>query len=66
MIQFYNSISQHGRVNGQNMVFVTGATQFGKTEFINKTINVYKSKKLRNQSNVPEFGILDAPEAFEN
>ena len=45
MIQFYNSISQHGRVNGQNMVFVTGATQFGKTEFINKTIDIYKSRK---------------------
>lgn len=31
MHRFYNSISQNGRVNGQHIVFVTGAEGVGKS-----------------------------------
>lgn len=31
---FFNSTSQNGRVNGQNLVFVVGMENSGKSQFI--------------------------------
>lgn len=45
MQKFYNSASQNGRCNGQNLVFVTGAEGAGKSGLIRDSLKDFKNRK---------------------
>lgn len=68
MLQFFNSISQNGRVNGQHLVFITGAQGVGKTDFIENVTNLFKTRKSLYSKNkkIPNFNLLHSPESYEN
>lgn len=50
-MQFLNSAETHGRLNGLNLVLLTGGENVGKSTFVEINLEVFKKYKREASSN---------------